>query len=56
MSLINGDKSRAHRERKQNIQRRLRTQALLQAEAAKTKPAGVPKKVKTALHPEPVAE
>jgi hypothetical protein len=56
MSLVNGDKSRAHRERKQNIQRRLRTQALLQAEAAKTKPAGVPKKVKTALHPEPVAE
>ena len=56
MSLVNGDKSRAHRERKQNIQRRLRTQALLQAEAAKTKPAGVPKKVKTELHPEPVAE
>ena len=56
MSLVNGDKSRAHRERKQNIQRRLRTQALLQAEAAKTKPAGVPKKVKTALHPAPVAQ
>ena len=54
MSLINGDKSRAHRERKQNIQRRLRTQALLQAEAAKTKPAGVPKKVKAAVRPEPV--
>jgi hypothetical protein len=56
MSLVNGDKSRANRERKQNIQRRLRTQALLQAEAVKTKPAGVPNKVKTALHPEPVAE
>ena len=55
MSLINGDKSRAHRERKQNIQRRLRTHALLQAEAAKTKPAGVPKKAKPAVHPEPVA-
>ena len=57
MSLINGDKSRAHRERKQNIQRRLRTQALiLQAGAAKTKPAGVPKKVKSAVHTEPVAQ
>jgi hypothetical protein len=56
MSLVNGDKSRANRERKQNIHRRLRTQALLQAEAAKTKPAGVPKKVKTALHSESVAE
>ncbi len=56
MSLINGDKSRAHRERKQNIQRRLRTQALLQAEAAKNKPAGVPKKVKSAVRPEPVAQ
>ncbi|HWY55176.1 MAG TPA: hypothetical protein VNZ03_11980 [Terriglobales bacterium] len=57
MSLINGDKSRAHRERKQNIQRRLRTQALLlQAETAKTKPAGAPKKVKSAVHPEPVAQ
>jgi hypothetical protein len=55
MSLINGDKSRANRERKQNIQRRLRTQSLLQAEAAKTKPAGPSKKVKAALHPEPVA-
>jgi hypothetical protein len=56
MSLINGDKSRANRERKQNIQRRLRTQALLQAEAAKTKQAGVPKKVKSAVRPEPVAQ
>jgi hypothetical protein len=56
MSLINGDKSRANRERKQNIQRRLRTQALLQAEAAKSKSAGVPKKVKTAVHSESVAQ
>ena len=55
MSLINGDKSRAHRVRKQNIQRRLRTHALLQAEAAKTKPAGVRKKAKSAVHPEAVA-
>ena len=56
MSLINGDKSRAHRVRKQNIQRRLRAQALLQAEAAKTKPAGVPKKMKSGVHSEPVAQ
>ena len=56
MSLINGDKSRANRERKQNIQRRLRAQALLQAEAAKTKPAGVPKKVKSAVHAEPAGQ
>jgi hypothetical protein len=54
MSLINGDKSRANRERKQNIQRRLRTQALLQAGAGKTKPAGAPKKMKAAARPEPV--
>jgi hypothetical protein len=56
MSLINGDKSRAHRERKQNIQRRIRTQALLQAEAARTKQPGVRKKAKPALHPEPAAQ
>ena len=55
MSLINGDKSRAHRERKQNIQRRIRTQALLQAEAGKTNQAGAPKKVKAAIHPERIA-
>ena len=55
MSLINGDKSRANRTRKQNIQRRLRTQALLQAQAAKTNPAGVRKQAKSAVHPEPVA-
>jgi hypothetical protein len=54
MSLINGDKSRANRTRKQNIQRRLRAQALLQ-EAAKTKPAGARKQAKSAIHPEPAA-
>jgi hypothetical protein len=53
MSLINGDKSRANRERKQNIQRRLRTQALLQAEAAKIKAAAAPKRVKSVVHSEP---
>jgi hypothetical protein len=55
MSLTNGDKSRAHRERKQNIQRRIRNQALFQAEAAKLNQAGAPKKVKAAVRPEPVA-
>jgi hypothetical protein len=54
MSLINGDKSRDHRRRKQNIQRRLRTHALLQA--AKTKPADARKQVKSAGHPEPAAQ
>jgi hypothetical protein len=53
MSLFNGDKSRAHRRRKQNIQRRIRTHALLQAEAVKTEPAG--KKVKSGIRPEPAA-
>jgi hypothetical protein len=51
MSQFNGDKSRFNRERKQNIQRRLRTKALLQAagvvvskpEASK-KPRGVSEK------------
>jgi hypothetical protein len=57
MSLVNGDKSRAHRERKQNIQRRLRGKALFQAEAAKNNPAGAPKKkMKRVIHSEPVAE
>jgi len=56
MSLINGDKARAHRTRKQNIQRRLRTQALLQAETSKIKPAGVRKKAKSAAHAEPAAQ
>ena len=56
MSLINGDKSRAHRVRKQNIQRRMRTQALLQTGAAKTNQTGVRKKAKTAVRHEPVAQ
>jgi len=56
MSLINGDKSRAHRVRKQNIQRRMRTQALLQAGAAKINQAGARKKVKAAVRHEPVAQ
>jgi hypothetical protein len=55
MSLVNGDKSRANRVRKQNIQRRIRAHALLQAEAVKTNQAGVRKKVKAAIHSEPVA-
>jgi len=54
MSLVNGDKSRAHRKRKQNIQRRIRGHALFQAEAAKVKQAGPRKKVKAAIHAEPV--
>jgi hypothetical protein len=55
MSLVNGDKSRAHRERKQNIQRRIRNKALFQVEAAKINQAGAPKKVKSAVHPRPVS-
>lgn len=31
MSRINGDKSRFHRERKQNIHRRMRTRELIEA-------------------------
>ena len=54
MSLFNGDKSRAHRERKQNIQRRIRNKALFEAEAAKINQAGAPKKVKAAVRPAPV--
>ena len=54
MSLFNGDKSRAHRERKQNIQRRIRNKALFQAEAAKINQAGTPKKAKAAIHSAPV--
>jgi hypothetical protein len=52
MSLVNGDKSRAHRVRKQNIQRRMRAQALLQAKAAKINKAGG----KAAVRPAPVAQ
>lgn len=56
MSLFNGDKSRAHRVRKQNIQRRLRTHALLQSEAGKPKAAGERKHVKSTSHPQPAAQ
>jgi hypothetical protein len=49
VSQINGDKSRFHRERKQNIQRRLRNRALLEAAGQKI-PAVVKdnKKIKAA--------
>ena len=43
MSQINGDKSRFHRERKQNIHRRLRNRELLEAAGQKV-PAAIPKK------------
>jgi hypothetical protein len=46
MSLINGDKSRAHRERKQNIRRRKRTRELLHAEAARFGQVGTSKKAR----------
>jgi hypothetical protein len=53
MSLINGDKSRSHRERKQNIHRRLRTKELLAAEMAKAKQAenGTKKKAMSSKDP-----
>lgn len=41
MSAVNGDKSRFHRERKQNIARRKRTRELLAA-ATKKKPTDAP--------------
>jgi hypothetical protein len=55
MSSINGDKSRANRQRKQNIQRRLRDLALAHTEAVKPNQASAPKKAKSAIHPEPTA-
>ena len=39
MSGINGDKSRFHRERKQKIARRIRSQKLLKALTEQRKPA-----------------
>lgn len=42
MSAINGDKSRFHRERKQNIARRKRTRELLAAAARKVKSIEAP--------------
>ena len=48
MSERNGDKSRFHRVRKQNIQRRKRTFELLQAAAIKTGEAPGRKRVSSA--------
>ncbi|HEV7218482.1 MAG: hypothetical protein ACHP8A_00835 [Terriglobales bacterium] len=48
MSQINGDKSRFHRERKQNIQRRIRTRELLEAAGKKIPVATGDKKIKAA--------
>jgi hypothetical protein len=45
MSQINGDKSRFHRERKQNIQRRIRTRELLEAAGRKISVAAGDKKI-----------
>lgn len=42
MSAVNGDKSRFHRERKQNIARRKRTRELLAAATKKSKATDVP--------------
>lgn len=44
MSAVNGDKSRFHRERKQNIARRKRTRELLAAatKTKKSKPTNAP--------------
>lgn len=56
MSLFNGDKSRANRERKQNIQRRIRTRALVLAETAKAKSTGPAKREKAAIHSATVAK
>jgi hypothetical protein len=45
MSQRNGDKSRFHRERKQNILRRKRTRELLQGLAVAAVPSGANKKL-----------
>jgi hypothetical protein len=42
MSAVNGDKSRFHRERKQNIARRKRTRELLAAATKKSKSTEAP--------------
>lgn len=47
MSQRNGDKSRYHRERKQNIQRRSRTREMLQMLASKTVPGKKPEGTST---------
>jgi hypothetical protein len=51
MSQWNGDKSRFHRERKQNILRRKRTKELLQVARAATSRTGVSKKPGSASGP-----
>jgi hypothetical protein len=48
MSRINGDKSRYNRERKQNIQRRIRTRQLLEAAGQKIPVAASANKIKAA--------
>jgi len=48
MSRINGDKSRYNRERKQNIQRRIRTRHLLEAAGQKIPVAASANKIKAA--------
>ncbi|HKI25215.1 MAG TPA: hypothetical protein VKA07_02760 [Candidatus Sulfotelmatobacter sp.] len=45
MSARNGDKSRFHRERKQNIARRKRTQELLERATKARKPDDTPARV-----------
>jgi len=50
MSQRNGDKSRHHRERKQNIQRRARTREMLQTLAAQNLPGKKPE-VTTSTRP-----
>jgi hypothetical protein len=55
MSQINGDKSRFHRERKQNIHRRLRNRELLEAAGQKV-PAVADKKLKAAPSKKTVVE
>ena len=45
MSARNGDKSRFHRQRKQNVARRKRTQELLEHAAKARKPEGTSSRV-----------
>lgn len=47
MSRVNGDKSRFHRERKQNIARRNKTRELVKSLAAGRKPTAPSSKPKT---------
>ncbi len=50
MSQFNGDKARFHRERKQNVHRRLRTRELLQAAGLKVSPPEIGKKPNGLAH------